>query len=321
MGQLRRFLRRIDRFQQTHTWAAVPYGVVKKFGDDEAGNLAALIAYYAFFSLFPLLLVFFTIAGFTLPVHLKADLARAIGRLLRIDIKPQGIKGSGLALLVGVVGTLYGGLGVANAVQNALNRVWEVPKAKRPNFIGSTLRSIELLAVVGVGLIGTTVLSGLGSGSGTLGSGLRALFFVASLGVNIGLFLIAFKVVTAADVSLRCHLPGAIVAGVAWQILQALGGLLAAKGQGGSSTYAVFGAVLVLLSWMYLQAQVTLFAAELNSVLAHRLWPRSVVQPPLTDGDRRAYEEYAKVERYRPDEAVDVEFLERSQKQKQIQSA
>jgi YihY family inner membrane protein len=310
MGSVQRLLKRIDRFQQTHTWAAVPYAVIKKFGDDEAGNLAALIAYYAFFSIFPLLLVFFTVAGFTLSADMKKQLADAIHRLLRIDISPAGLKGSGGGLVVGLLLTLYGGLGVAKAAQNALNRVWEVPKAKRPNFVGSTIRSIELLAVVGVGFLGTTLLSGLGAGGGTLGAGLRVVIFVGSLAVNVGLFLLAFKVLTAVTMPLRSHLPGAVMAGIAWQALQMVGGLYAARTKNGSA-YGIFAVVIGLLSWLYLQAQVTLFAAELNTVLAHRLWPRSLVQPPLTEGDKRAYEEYANVERFRPEESVDVDFIDR----------
>ncbi|MDQ1396176.1 MAG: hypothetical protein QOG64_1435, partial [Acidimicrobiaceae bacterium] len=241
MGLVQRVIKGVDRFQQTHTWAAVPYAVIKKFGDDEAGNLAALVAYYAFFSVFPLMLVFFTIAGFTLPQDMKLSLAKALGKVLQIHVDPNGVKGSGLGLAVGLVLTLYGGLGVAKAAQNAMNRVWEVPKAKRPNFIGSTVRSIELLALVGVGLIGTTVLNGLGSGTGALGAGLRLVLFAVSLLANVAVFLIAFKVLTAADVPLRCHLPGAVMAGIAWQSLQMVGSLYATRANN-TSTYAVFGA-------------------------------------------------------------------------------
>ena len=55
MGRVKAVLNWLDRFQQRHPWAGFPFAVVKKFGDDQAGNLAALIAYYGFFSLFPLL--------------------------------------------------------------------------------------------------------------------------------------------------------------------------------------------------------------------------------------------------------------------------
>jgi membrane protein len=315
MGQLQAVLRRIDRFQQSHTWTALPYGVVKKFGDDDAGNLAALIAYYAFFSIVPLLLVFFTLAGFVLPPHLKAEVVRGVKKLLPLPgISDTGLKGSGLGLTVGLVGTLYGGLGVAKAAQNAMNRVWEVPKAKWPNFVSSTVRSLEVLAIVGAGFIGTTVLSGLGSGKGTLGVGLRIVVFALSLIVNVGLFLLAFKLLTAAPVGFRQHLPGAIAAGVAWQILQVVGGLYIAHVKSGASAYGTFAIIIALLAWIYLQAQMTLFAVELNTVLDHHLWPRSIVQPPLTEGDKQAYEEYAEVQQFRPEESVDVEFLDQPEK-------
>src|SRR5438445_3639050 len=59
-------IKRFDRYQQGRRWLAIPMAVVKKFGDDQGGNLAALVAYYAFFSLFPLLLVLVTILNYVL---------------------------------------------------------------------------------------------------------------------------------------------------------------------------------------------------------------------------------------------------------------
>ena len=69
MNAIQRTLQRIDAFQQRRKWLAFPFAVVKKFGDDRAGNLAALIAYYGFFSLFPLLLVMVSVLGFILRGH------------------------------------------------------------------------------------------------------------------------------------------------------------------------------------------------------------------------------------------------------------
>jgi hypothetical protein len=57
---------RFDDYQQKSKWLALPMAVVKKFGDDQGGNLAALLAYYAFLSVFPLLLVFTTILAYAL---------------------------------------------------------------------------------------------------------------------------------------------------------------------------------------------------------------------------------------------------------------
>src|SRR4030088_537942 len=139
MDFVKQRLKRIDELQQRHPWHAFPLAVNKKFGDDEGGNLAALIAYYGFFSLFPLLAVFVTILAFVLDgnQHLQQDIMNStFGQfpIIGDDLKKNvgTIKGSGVALAFGVAGTLYGGLGVANAAQNAFNRVWEVPRSKRP---------------------------------------------------------------------------------------------------------------------------------------------------------------------------------------------
>src|SRR6266498_5469892 len=111
MNAIERNIRRIDAFQQRHPALAFPFGVVKKFGDDQAGNLAALIAYYGFFSLFPLLLVFVTVLGFVLEGNsdlqdsiLHSALAQfpVIGDQIRSNV--HSLSGSGLSLAVGIAG-------------------------------------------------------------------------------------------------------------------------------------------------------------------------------------------------------------------------
>jgi len=91
--------------------------------------------------------------------------------------------------------------------------------------------------------------------------------------------------------------------------------LIAHKLKGASTTYGKdVASVIVLLSWFYLQAQILLFAAEINVVRQYRMWPRAITDPPATDADFRAYEAYAERERYQPDEEVDTEFNGDSEK-------
>jgi len=305
---VQRYLRRLDDAQQRKRFVAFPVAVVKKFGDDQGGNLAALIAYYGFLSLFPLLLVLFTVLGFVLHGHpgLQHDLRTSaladfpiIGDQISRNV--TSVRGSGLALVIGILGTLWGGLGIANAAQNAMNRVWEVPMRARPGFFPRIGRSLAAIGTIGIGIVVTTVISGFGSGSGWLGAGVRIAAFVVSVAVNVGLFVLAFRVLTAADLGWRTLLPGAIFAAVGWEVLQALGGLYVAHGlRGMSQTYGLFAIVLGLLGWIFLQAQVVVYAAEINAVRAKRLWPRSIAPPPPTEGDMRAYEEYARTEERTP---------------------
>jgi membrane protein len=313
----RPLMRAVDRFQQRRPVLAFPIGVWKKFGDDSAGSLAALIAYYAFASIFPLLLVLVTVTNIVLQnnPHLKKTVeekATANFPGLGQELLPShGISGAGFALAIGIVLTLLGARGVANAAQNAFNEVWEVPIVRRPGFLPGMLRSIGLIVVVGLGQIITLIIAGLAGGAGHAFSGVGA--YVAATAValilNVGLFWVAFRLGTASEVAGRSLWLGAIISAVAWQILQSLGAYLLRHFVSHSSAAAgTFAVVLGLLAWFYLQAQITLYAVEVSVVHARRLWPRSMFPPPLTERDLRAFEMYAKVQQRRPEQEIESRF-------------
>jgi YihY family inner membrane protein len=306
-------LHAFDRFQQRHRRLSFLVAVIKKFGDDEAGQLAALISYYAFLSLFPLLLVFVTVLGFILendPAERERILNGALGQipLIRDQLKLHSLKGSPTALAIGIAGSLLAGMGITNAAQTALNRIWHVPFKHRPNFLFARLRGLGMLAILGTMAIVSTVAAGF-VGASSHGAPAVVAGIVVALAFNLATFLLAFKVLTAADVSWRELLPGAIVAAVLWQLLQLLGGyyvehLLKRT----SPLYGVFALVLGLLAWLYLGAQMTIFAAEVNVVRARRLWPRSLFGEPLLDADRRALTSSAETEERVKEENVEVDF-------------
>lgn len=317
MNPARPVMRAADRFQQQRRVLAFPIAVWKKFGDDSAGSLAALISYYAFASIFPLLLVLVTVANIVLQnnPHLRKTVeAKATANFpgLGQELLPShGISGAGFALAVGIILTLLGARGVANAAQNAFNEVWEVPIVRRPGFFPGMLRSIGLLLVVGIGQIITLIISGLAGGAGHAFSGVGA--YVAATAValilNVGLFWVAFRLATASEVAGRDMWLGAVISAVAWQILQSLGTFLLRHFVSHSSAAAgTFAIVLGLLAWFYLQAQITLYAVEFSVVHARQLWPRSVFPPPLTEKDLRAFEMYAKVQQRRPDQEIESRF-------------
>ncbi|GAC1327797.1 MAG: hypothetical protein NVSMB13_14420 [Mycobacteriales bacterium] len=316
---------RLDTYQRRHGWLGFPLAVVYKFVDDQGGYLAALITYYAFVSLFPLLLLAVTVLGFALSgdVHLQQ---RVLGSALQqfpivgsqLGRNVASLRGSGAGLAVGLIGTVYGGLGVAQALQNALNRVWTVPRNRRPNPIMSRLRSLGLLAVLGAGVVLTSVLSALSSAARSygaeLGVGVRVLLVVAAVLVNVALFLAAFRALTARSVSTRQVLPGALIAGVSWQLLQSVGTYYVGNTlRGATEIYGLFGLVLGLVAWLHLEALVVVLSAEVNVVLARRLWPRSLLTPftdnvALTPADQEAYRSYADTETYKGFEEVTVTF-------------
>src|SRR3954453_23863298 len=152
-----------DRFQRDHHWAGLPIAVVYKYIDDQGGYLAALIAYYSLVSLVPLLLVFISVLGFVL--HANPDLQQrvlhsALSEFPGIGTQltsSAGLQGSGTALVVGLLAALYGSLGAAQAIQNAMNVAWAVPRNTRPNPIKSRLKSLALVATAGLAVLGATV--------------------------------------------------------------------------------------------------------------------------------------------------------------------
>jgi YihY family inner membrane protein len=314
-GRVQRSMDRFDRFQQRNRVLALPFAVIRKFGDDQAGNLAALLAYYGFFSLFPLLLVLVTVLGFVLAGRpelqqkiLDSALAQfpVIGDQIGRDI--GSIRGSGLALAIGVVGTLWGGLGITQQAQNAMNTVWGVPRSRWPNFWLRLARGLGVLLVLGLATIVATLLSGLGTVSGLPVVG-RVLPFAGTLLLNLALFLFAFKVLTSVVVPWPRLLPGTVLAGTSWSVLQVVGGYYVTHQlKGASQVYGTLALVIGLLSWLYLGAQLFLYAAELNVVLAKRMYPRSLFPPPLTKADKRAISDLAKVDELRPEVHVDVDF-------------
>lgn len=315
----------LDSFQRRHTWLGFPLAVVYKFVDDQGGYLAALITYYGFVSLFPLLLLLVSVLGYTLegdPALQHALLGSALQQFPIIGPQLQqnisSFHGSSLGVVLGILGAVYGGLGVSLAIQNAFNRVWAVPHYARPNPMVSRLRGLVLFVLLGAVILMTTALSAVGTvaaGFGTgIGTGVRIAAIAVAVVANMAAFLIGFRVLTARDVGLADLMPGAVGAAVAVQVLQTVGTLFVSRGlNGASQVYGVFGLVLGLLAWLYLQSVILVLCAEINAVRARRLWPRNLLTPfvddvTLTPADRASYRSYADAERHTPSEQVHTTF-------------
>jgi membrane protein len=315
----------IDAYQRSHRWLGFPLAVAYKFADDQGAYLTALITYYGFLSLFPLLLLLVTILGFVLQgdPSLQAKLVNStlaelpvIGSQLRENV--HSLTGSGVGLVVGIVGTIYGCLGAAGAIQNAFNRAWSVPRNQRPNPIVLRLRSLLLLVVLGAGVLLTAALSALPTGAGAFGASVGTALGVAAIPlamiVNVGLFMLVFRVLTGGEVPTAQLRIGALAAGVGWELVQILGTYFVAHVlKGAPEAYGVFGLVLGLIAWIYLLALVIVLAAEINVVAQRRLWPRALLTPftdrvDLTPADERVYTAHAESERRKGFEVIDVDF-------------
>jgi membrane protein len=309
-------LGKIDLWQQRNRVTSYAVGVIKKFTDDRAGQQAALIAYYGFFSLFPALLALVTILHFVLEnnASLRDDIANSalaqfpiIGEEISSSLS-QPISGSTIALVIGLAGAIWAGMGMVQACQDAMNQAWAVERADYPNFFIKRLRSLIMLLLMVVLLVLSTGLAQLISilGLGVVGV---VLLFFATIALNIAVFMVAFRVLTVADVSWRDVFFGAVFSGIAYTLLQYLGNIYVTRTlQGATETYGTFAVVIGLLSWIFLIAQVMMFGTEINTVRLKRLWPRSLFGRPATPGDRRSHAEQATAQKMDDTMDVDVDF-------------
>ncbi|HTE63137.1 MAG TPA: YihY/virulence factor BrkB family protein [Solirubrobacteraceae bacterium] len=288
---------------------------MRKFVDDRASNLAALIAYYAFFSLFPLLLVFVSVLGFVLQDNaslqedvLDSALARipVVGAQLGNEVEP--LTGSTIALAVGLAGSLWAGLGVTLALGRAFEEIWDVPRLEQRGAARARVRGLVVLAVLGVLLVAATVATGLAVG-GRIGPAAEELGALGvALAVNLGAFLGLFGLLTPRPRRIAEHLPGAALAASGSLALQAAGGWYVERTvTGASDTYGTFALVIGLLSWFWLGAHLLLVAAEVNVVLHHRLWPRSL-GGELEAADRAALQRTAEAVRQDERQEIQVRF-------------
>jgi YihY family inner membrane protein len=312
---------RLDRLQRRHPVAGFPIAVVYKYVDDSGPYLAALITYYAFVSLFPLLLLMSTVLGTVLagdPELQQRVIDSALSQLPVVGDQlgtPQELSGGLTAVLVGVLGSLYGGLGVAQAVQYAMNTAWAVPRNNRPNPFLARGRSLLLLGTAGLSVLATTALSAIGAGNaGSFGSLVRVLVLLASVATNAVVFVFAFRLATPRHLTVRQVAPGALTAAVLWQLLQTFGVTYVGHVMDtASATNGVFALVLGLLAFLYLASVVVVLCVEVNVVRVDRLYPRALLTPftddvDLTAGDERSYTGLAKAQRSKGFQEVEVTF-------------
>jgi YihY family inner membrane protein len=316
MNVAEQLVRKADGVQQSVRPLAFVVGVWKKFGDDRGGSLAALLTFYGFLSLFPLLLLLVTILGF-----FGASDHSFVGRVensafsqfpvvgTKLSTNIHGLHGrSVLGLVVGILTVLWGSQGAIQTAQYAQAEVWNIPGVNRPSFWPRLGRTGAMTLVLGLFLLVSTVVAGLV----TIGHhGGLAVFgaVVASLAVNIGLFVVAFRLLTPKQIPWSNLMPGAFIGAAGWTLLQYVGGILVEHSlRNTSKEYGTFALVLGLLAFLYLAAQVTLYASEVNVVRARHLWPRGLVQPPLTAADKKVLSSIALEAQRRPEQYVTAGF-------------
>jgi YihY family inner membrane protein len=318
MSRVERLARGVDDFQQRHRPIAFLYGVVKKFGDDKAGSLAALLVYYALLSLFPLLLILVTVLGLvagsdpSVEAHILNSALKqfpVIGEQLRSNVHALE-RDSAPGLAIGLLWLVWSSVGVSQSGQHAMAEVWNIRGVRRPGFWARLVRSGLFIVLLAGFLVVSTGLAWIASyPSHGLSLVWRVGGGVVSGVVNSATYLVAFRVLTPGGVRLKQLVPGAVLGGVAWTVLQTVGGYLVGHYiRDATPVYGFFAVILGLIFWIYLGAQITLYSAELNVVLARRWWPRGLVQPPLTVADKQVLVALAKEEERFAEQDVEVRF-------------
>lgn len=300
-------LQHLDRAQKRMRPSSVAVATVKKFSEDNSTNLAAMIAFWAFFSLFPLLLVLVTVLSWVLSSSDRVSVLTHVSQMFPLlDASTvSSLTGSWWPLALGLATALWSGLAVVKALQFALNAVWELPYHRHPRLLVQIRRGLAVLGTVGAGLVFTTLLSSVvtsASSGVNLGLAGRIAGYVLAIVLDVGLLMVAFRWLTEREVTFRDVLPGAVLAGVAFFVLQELSAFIISRHlKNAQSTYGHFATVITILWWFYLQSVITLLGAQLNTVLRERLYPRSIVDSPQTEADSRALQAYASERTYQPE--------------------
>ncbi len=318
MNPVEKVVRRVDAVQQQHTATAFLFAVLKKFGDDNGGVLVTNLAYAAFVSVFPLLLILVTVlvniaAG---DPALRAQVISGataqfplIGRELAGNIHVLR-RATAASLVAGLLLLVWGVTRLAQAGLFTMEQVWNLPGPARPGYLPRLGRSVAFLGLLALGVIVSTLLAGLVT-YGQHALAFRALAQVLACLANIALYAGGFRILTPTGVRSRQLIPGAVAGGVFWTVLQAVGAYLVHHDLRSDSVYGVFATVLGLLAWIYFSVQGAVYAAEVNVVVARRLWPRALVQPPLTEADRTSMALQALQNQRRAEQHVEVSFSDR----------
>src|SRR5436305_9185563 len=258
MNPVEKVIRTADAGQQRFTPTAFVFGVIKKYGDDNGGVLASNLAYSAFVSIFPLLLILTTILGLVASVNPSvrtqvlnavAGQVPAIGNTLTGSVKVLK-RSSIIGLIVGFIGLIWGATGLAQAGLFTMEQVWNLPGPARPGFVQRLGRALLFSALLGGGVIVTT---GLASLNTYVLKGLWAVIPAELLAAafNAVMYIGAFRALTPMGVPTRQLLPGAITGGILWTVLQVLGTWLVHHIMHSDSVYGGLGLVPGLLAWIY----------------------------------------------------------------------
>ncbi len=314
MKSMQAFVVLMDKRQRSSQLIGLLYAVVKKFGDDSANQYVVALGWYGFVAIYPLLLVVITIFGFIGAASLGNTIVTTlhqfpvVGTQFRPEHASQSLHGSYLGLVIGLIGLIYGAQGVTQTVLQAMARVWNVAQLDIPGFMPRLARSLGALVIIGGAFLVNAAAGAFVTHPGT-GFGLRIAGIFGMAVINVVLYLGVFWIATPGGVRALQLLPGAVLAGSGFTLLITVGsGLVQHQLRHSSETYGQFGLVIGLVGFLFLLAKISLYGAELNPVVARRLWPRSLRSGDPTAADDQVLYDIAHESLRRADQRIGVGF-------------
>ena len=299
-GSSGNLVRRVDELQRRRRVIGFSFAVAKRYGEDHGGWLGSLISYYGFFSLYPLLVVFVTVTTWVFrdrPDALQAVLEALWSRLpfvaaefsAEVEQQVGDLTGNGWVLLLSLIVTMWGAVGVVRVLQDTVNTIWGVPRYRRPRFFAKLLRGLAVIALLGLGVVGTAVVAGI---TLTVDLPLAAAFAAAAANIALAAVIAVALYHLTIGTSVRTSdvVPGALVTAAGTYGITLVGGLYVKHVIARiSGVYGPFASTIGLLAYVSLLVQVFVVGTEISVVRALRLWPRAMTSD-LGDADQRAIE-------------------------------
>ena len=304
-----------DRLQRRYGVLGFPYAVVKKYGDDEGGREAALITYYGFLSVFPLLLLGVAVLSRVLVDH--PDLRQ---RLIT-SIVPQALRStveqsvttlptSAIPFAVGLIGLLFSGTGVVFSAYQTLNHVAAVPYRLRAGFVSRYVRVFAMLAALLLGALAVGALTLVVTALPGLPTVQRVAGALGSALVVFAVLLLGARLLLSRPAPVRALWPGAIVGAAAVTVVLNVGApLLARLVTKAGPVYGSFATVAGMFALLYLLNQALVYAAEVAAVRHARLWPRALNVNNPTAADAHALALLAREQERTPAARVELHLV------------
>jgi membrane protein len=289
-----RVVRRLDTLQRRRRFLGFPWAVLRKYLDDDGPRLAALITYYGFLSLFPLLLLATTAVTELLRANPELQ-QKLLDRLVRPALRPDveqalaHLPASGIPLVAGLVSLLFAGMGGVLAVYAALNKMWGVSWRNRFGMARQYARAFVVLILVVTCAVTAAASAVITDAVLHLPAIQRVAAAVATAAAVFAVISLAHLVLVARPLRLGdVWVGGVIGAVVVTVLLNAATTILPALVTRAGPVYGSFGTVVGIFALLYLISQTLVLSGEVCTVIESRLSPRGLTSAVVTEIDRRA---------------------------------